>query len=121
MSDQCQKRKERRQLELGLCGSDQDGLSLLVSLALALPLEQRPKLSFLTPPSTPSLNSLMKFIILAGIQFNSIFIIFLFIIYPSLATVGSFPHPSLLSHWVLGWKGFDAPILVCPLFPYYFT
>jgi len=94
---------------------------LSILLALALPLEQRPKLSFLTPPSTPSLNSLMTFIILAGIQFNLILIIFLFIIYPSLATVGSFPHPSLLSHWVLGWKGFDAPILVCSLFHYYFT
>jgi len=33
----------------------------------------------------------------------SILIIFLFIIYPSLATVGSFPHPSLLSHSV--WDG----------------
>ena len=95
-------------------------MCLSVSLALALPLEQRPKLSFLTPPSTPSLNSLMKFIILAGIQFNSIFNIFTFIIYPSLATVGSFPHPSLLSHWVLGWRGFDAPILVCPLFHYFY-
>jgi hypothetical protein len=62
----------------------------------------------------------MKFIILAGIQFNSILFIFLFIIYPSLATVGSFPHPSLLSHWVWGWKGFDVPILVCPLFHYYY-
>src|SRR5258705_12792499 len=95
-------------------------MCLSVWLELALPIEQRQKLSFLTPPSTPSLNSLMKFIFLADIQFNSILIIFLFIIYPSLATVGSFPHPSPLSHWVLGWKG-DAPILVCRLFHYYFT
>jgi hypothetical protein len=63
----------------------------------------------------------MKFIILAVIQFNSILYILLFVIYPSLATVGSFPHPSLLSHRVLGWKNFDAPILVCPSFHYYFT
>ena len=101
------------------CESDRDEC-LSVSLALALPLEQRPKLSFLTPPSTPSLNSLMTFIILAGIQFNLILIIFLFIIYPSLATIGSFPHLSLLSHWVLGWRGFDAPILVCPFFHYFY-
>ena len=51
------------------CESDRDEC-LSISLALALPLEQRPKLSFLTPPSTPSLNSLMTFIILAGIQFD---------------------------------------------------
>ena len=36
----------------------------------------------------------------------------LFIIYLSLATVGSFPLPSLLSHWVLGWRGFDAHGLI---------
>jgi len=47
------------------CESDRDAC-LSISLALALPLEQRPKLSFLTPPSTPFLNSLMKFIILAA-------------------------------------------------------
>ena len=87
---------------------------LSISLALALPLEQRPKLSFLTPPFTCFLNSLMKFIILAGIQFNSILIIFLFIIHSSVATVGSFPHLSFLSHWVLRWRGF-----VCPLFHYF--
>jgi hypothetical protein len=54
----------------------ESGVCLSVSLALALPLEQRPKLSFLTPPSTLSLNSLMTFIILAGIQFNSILFIY---------------------------------------------
>jgi hypothetical protein len=94
------------------CESDRD-VCLSILLALALPLEQRPKLSFLTPPSTPFLNSLMKIIILAA---NYI----LFIIYPSFATVGSFPHLSLLSHLVLGWRGFDAPILVCPLFHYFY-